>query len=122
MMENKSNDQKDNSIKDDKQSLELFVTDNPEKLPTVKRLMQTLDKFLTRRFLSLIGLYALAMVVCGAVLITSNTSNAFGGEPSANGLKTVEVWMYSLMVTFSFVFFLLAVRIIAIKRRNKQAK
>ena len=87
---------------------------------TIKRMLATLDKFLLRRILTILGIYFAAMVACSAVLITNGiTTNASTGEGVLGG-NTANAWIYAVIATVSFIFLVALIRFIFIRKNKRQ--
>jgi len=121
----KNNDEIKKTVKEEPEivagEIETVSTD-VERYPLVRRMLQSLDKFLSQRFLSVIGIYLFGLAACSTVVLVKGIADASSGSDGPWGFSTLEVWMYSLAVTMTLVFILATIRFIAIKRRHKKVK
>jgi len=102
---------------------DLKKPDQPQELSNIKRMISTLDKFLSRRIAGIAGFYIASMIVLGSVLITKGVvTNAYAGDEAPSGLGTTEVVIYSLASVFTFLFALVIARFVAVKIRREKAK
>ena len=88
-----------------------------DKYPLTRRMLASLDGFLSRRFLSVSGFYFLMMSICATLIVFARPANAAGGG-STEGLSAWEVWLYSVVATLTFLFLLAAIRFVVVKKRN----
>jgi len=91
-----------------------------EQFPAIRRMIIALDKFLNRRIAVIAIVYLAGMIACGAGLIVNGVyvSAHTGGKPPAS--NEINIWLISVMVTLTFVFFLISVRVFAQRRRKNE--
>ena len=113
-MENK------NAKDDPKIEVKVTAVSETVKFPAVKRMLESLDKFLSRKIASVVGFYIFAMLVCSVVLVSTTVSASEVEGGVTGGVKTADIWMYSLLATFTFIFVLLVVRYFAVRKTLKR--
>jgi hypothetical protein len=84
----------------------------------IRRMVATLDKFLSRRMMGLAAFYAVAMLA-GLVGIISNGAilNASDGNDKASSYTVT--WIASILITLTFLFVALFARFLTLKYRKK---
>ena len=93
---------------------------NDGAFPNIRRMIASLDKFLSKRIAVIGAIYLCAMILCGAGLIINGvTANAATGQ-GAN--PTTNTWLYATIATASFIFILIVVRVIAVRMRIAKEK
>jgi len=109
------------SNKEKKEDVEqLTMNIEVEQYPIVKRMLVSLDKFLNRRIASIVLLYMLAVIACGAAVVVNGVTasasdgNAWGG--------TGNTLLYSSIAVLTFIMVLIAVRVAAVRSRGKNEK
>lgn len=90
------------------------------KFPMIKAMLEKLDKFLSRRVASIALFYFFAMIVCGSALIANGvvTGATAGGNTGAG--NALNIWLYSVIATISFVFILILIRLLMVHAMKKK--
>jgi len=92
----------------------------PIAFPTLKRMITTLDKFLNRRIAGIGMIYLGAMMACGvAIFINGVTASANSGQV-VNSTSRADVWLYSLIAVFTFIFALVLIRVAAVQLAKRK--
>jgi len=91
--------------------VEIDIVNNESKIierGNIKRMLNTLDRFLAKRSLSIIAFCTAAISICAIMLVFNNTvlgnassSNIF--RPSASGNATLQTWLLSIIVVATFI-------------------
>lgn len=92
-----------------KKVVDIKVTDDAKVVErsTIKRMMDTLDRFLSKRFLSVIAFCTAIIAVCAIGL--SFTNITIGHASSADAMKgnggnlTLDIWLWSAIAVFGFI-------------------
>jgi hypothetical protein len=91
------------------------------KYSTIKRMLGTLDKFLSKKFVFLLGLYFVAMALCMGGLFINNSgtgSAASGSAVSGMGPDiALNTWLWATIAVATLLAIFLVIYIIA-KRRS----
>ncbi|MCL2229307.1 MAG: hypothetical protein FWC00_05800 [Firmicutes bacterium] len=96
----------------------LVNKDRDKNLPNIKRMLETLDKFLDRRIAGIALLFMTVLVACGAGLI-ANGSNVYAATGGQTTVNTLGIWLYSILAVFTFLFVLVIARVITFRNRKK---
>lgn len=93
-------------------------------LPFVKRMIVTLDKFLDRRIAGIVMFYfALSALIGVGLFMNTQSANASAGQTAVEEHFFSNAWLYSLLGVATFIFALIAVRVISIRvQRAKRVK
>lgn len=74
---------------------------------TIKRMLNTLDRFLTKRFMSIIAFCTAVISICAIGLAFANTTfgnaSSSGSKGGLGGNLTLETWLWSLIAVFGFI-------------------
>lgn len=94
------------------------------KYPKINSALGTLERFLTKNLMLIIGIYIFAMTLCGGGLllnnaIFSNASTTTGTSGSAD--MELNTWLYSFIAIFTF-FVLLSVFYLLGRKRYRDKK
>ena len=94
----------------------------PAETTHIKRMVAALDKFLNRRIAGLVMFYVCALIVsCTFVIMNGTTTSATTGERGWR--STSNALLYSFVAVLTFIFILIVVRVISIRRgKNKNEK
>jgi hypothetical protein len=103
-----------------KEEIKPVEFDTIERFPNVKRMLDTLDKFLNRRIVGIIGVYITVMLISGFGLIMSGTVSASTG--GSVGVSPLEVWLYSFICVATFIIVLILARVISVKIAKNRGK
>ena len=90
--------------------------------PIVKRMIATLDKFLLRRITVIALLYLAGVISCGGVLIANGLKASASSDGGNTYLDTLNVWMYSIIATLTFVFVLILIRFFSLRAAKNKSK
>ena len=72
------------------------------KYPTIRRMLNTLDKFLAKKLVLVLGLLSIGIVLCsGGVLLSAASVSAATG-PGVGSPVALETFLFSLMALFAF--------------------
>lgn len=96
-----------------------------DKYTNIRRILGTLDRFLTKRFLFIVALCTGIMSVCVICLSLTNVTSGQAFAPGANstsrsGDLTLSTWLWSIIVVCAFIAIMTSVY--AWGRKKNQAK
>ena len=82
----------------------------------IKRMLAKLDRFLDKRVAGIALFFMFSMLAVGAALISTNAVHAStGGIPER---RDVTVMLWAMLGTIAFLFLLVTLRIIVVRRRK----
>jgi len=87
------------------------------RFPNIKRMLASLDKFLDRRIAGIAMLFTLGLIACG-IAIAVNDVTVHAASDTGRGMNNTAVWLYSVLGVLAFVFLLVSVRVVQIRRRK----
>lgn|GEM_PF-3260020 len=112
-----------NKENENKQNEEVVANEvKSDNFPYIKRMLQSLDKYLDRRIAGIAMIFMAAMLVVGAGIAvnTVETNASTGGSGAAMG--TTNVILYSLLGVICFLLVLVCTRVTAIRIKRKKTK
>ena len=99
--------------------------DAPEKYKSVKRMLSTLDRFLTQKLGLVVGICTLAIAGCSMGLfinnsIGANAGSSDGGSSGGSASATIDVFLWSSVALFAFIGILSMIYVFARLRARKK--
>ena len=95
-----------------------------KELTTIRRMLGTLDRILTKQFILILGLCTAVISVCtvGLVFASGIVGNAHsaGGPVSSSGNLTIQTWLFSIIGLCVFIM-LVACAYTLSKKKKKRA-
>jgi len=85
-------------------------------------MIEKLDKFLSRRIASIGLFYLFAMIACGSALIANGVVSGASTDGGAGAGNSINIWLYSIIATISFIILLIFIRVFAVRIKSKRQR
>ena len=90
-------------IKQIKNPTHVKTQDEPVKYPTIRRMLNTLDRFLAKKLVLVFGILSIGIVLCSGGLIVSAATVSAGSGYGTGSPATLDVVLFSFMAVFAFI-------------------